>query len=185
MPSAFSHIAVPLALGLSFGKPIVSNRLIFLSMFCSVMPDFDAVAFSFGIPYESPFGHRGFTHSIFFSLIIAAIAACFSQLLKTKWQIAFIMVFVSTVSHALLDAFTSGGLGVALWFPFSNERFFFPWRPIKVSPIGVGQFFSEWGLRVIRSELLWIWLPAFLLTGIVVLFRTAIKTLMNNYEKQS
>ena len=180
MPSALSHIAVPLTLGLSLGKTNVSNRLIFLSMFCAVMPDFDAVAFTFGIPYESPFGHRGFTHSIFFSLVTAAIATCFSQFLKTKWQMIFIMIFTSTVSHALLDALTSGGLGVALWFPFSNERFFFPWRPIKVSPIGISQFFSEWGLRVIRSELLWIWLPASLFTGVLLSMRALTKRQQQN-----
>jgi inner membrane protein len=47
-----------------------------------------------------------------------------------------------------------------LFAPFSNERYFFPWRPIEVSPIGVGSFFSEWGLRVIGSELRWVWLPS-------------------------
>lgn len=177
MPSAFSHIAIPLALGISAGKPSVSNRLIFLSMFCSVMPDFDVLAFGFGIPYESPFGHRGFTHSIFFSFVVAIIAACFSKQLKSKWQMTFTMVFAATLSHALLDALTSGGLGVALWFPFSYERFFFSFRPIKVSPIGIEEFFSEWGLRVIRSELLWIWLPASLLTAFVILTKALLKSI--------
>jgi len=55
-------------------------------------------------------------------------------------------------SHPLLDALTDGGLGVALLWPFSAERFFFPWRPIPVSPIGVG-FFSLRGIRVALAEL--------------------------------
>jgi hypothetical protein len=49
---------------------------------------------------------------------------------------------------------TDGGLGVAFFAPFHNERYFFPWRPIAVSPIGMG-FFSERGLEVIISELHW------------------------------
>jgi len=59
-----------------------------------------------------------------------------------------------------LDAMTDGGLGVAFFAPFDNHRYFFPWRPIRVSPIGAGRFFGKRGLAVLRSELLWIWIPA-------------------------
>jgi inner membrane protein len=62
------------------------------------------------------------------------------------------------MSHGLLDAMTDGGLGVAFFAPFHNERFFFPWTPIRVSPIGAG-FFSARGLTTLKSELLWVWLP--------------------------
>lgn len=54
---------------------------------------------------------------------------------------------------------TSGGLGVAFFSPLNNERYFFPWRPIKVSPIGASSFFSEWGIKVIKSEAIWIEIP--------------------------
>nr|MBA3240881.1 metal-dependent hydrolase [Acidobacteriota bacterium] len=57
--------------------------------------------------------------------------------------------------------------------PFSGERYFFPFRPVEVSPIGVGSFFSEWGLRVIKSELLWVWAPAALCVLLVLGFRRA------------
>ncbi|HEX7809721.1 MAG TPA: metal-dependent hydrolase, partial [Thermoanaerobaculia bacterium] len=49
-------------------------------------------------------------------------------------------------------------LGVAFFSPFSNVRYFFPWRPIRVSPIGP-RFFSARGLATLQSELLWVWLP--------------------------
>ena len=42
------------------------------------------------------------------------------------------------LSHPLLDALTTGGLGVALWWPWSDVRIFAPLRLIPVSPIGVG-----------------------------------------------
>jgi hypothetical protein len=64
-----------------------------------------------------------------------------------------------TASHGLLDALTNGGRGIAFFAPFSNHRFFFPWRPIQVSPIGVG-LFSARGLAVLQSELRWILLPS-------------------------
>jgi inner membrane protein len=59
----------------------------------------------------------------------------------------------------LLDALTNGGRGIAFFSPLTNERYFFPWRPIQVSPIGAG-FFTARGLRVLVSESVWIWLPS-------------------------
>jgi inner membrane protein len=60
----------------------------------------------------------------------------------------------------LLDAMTDGGLGVAFFSPFDNHRYFLPWTPIRVSPIGAARFWSARGLAVLRSEFFWIWLPA-------------------------
>jgi inner membrane protein len=47
---------------------------------------------------------------------------------------------------------TSGGLGIALFAPFDNTRYFYSFTPIKVSPIGVEAFFSARGLAVLKSE---------------------------------
>jgi inner membrane protein len=63
----------------------------------------------------------------------------------------------------MLDMFTNGGLGCALFAPFDNTRYFFPWRPIKVAPIGVGSFFTERGWAVFLSELKWVGLPSIVL----------------------
>ena len=72
----------------------------------------------------------------------------------------FAVVLVSSVSHGVLDALTTGGMGVAFFSPFSNARFFLPWRVIAVSPIGVAPFLSARGMRVLGSEIAWIWAPA-------------------------
>jgi inner membrane protein len=79
--------------------------------------------------------------------------------------------FLATASHGLLDAMTDGGLGVAFFSPFNNARYFLPWRPIRVSPIGVSRFFTDRGLEVLKSELFWIWLPAALLVASAWLIR--------------
>jgi inner membrane protein len=70
-----------------------------------------------------------------------------------------IVLFLSTISHGLLDAMTTGGRGVGFFIPFENSRYFFPLRIIKVSPIGIEKFFSEWGVQVILSELKYIGIP--------------------------
>ena len=57
------------------------------------------------------------------------------------------MVALVVASHGLLDALTDGGLGAALLWPFSDERFFAPWRPLPVAPIGA-RFWS--GARASR-----------------------------------
>jgi inner membrane protein len=70
------------------------------------------------------------------------------------------------ISHALLDALTDGGLGVAFFSPLTDRRYFLPWRPIRVSPIGRAAF-SRWGAHALLSEVLWVWLPLGALAGAV------------------
>jgi hypothetical protein len=47
---------------------------------------------------------------------------------------------------------TDGGLGCALFWPFDLTRYFAPWRPIPVAPIGLA-FLSPYGVRVAAAEL--------------------------------
>jgi LexA-binding, inner membrane-associated putative hydrolase len=68
--------------------------------------------------------------------------------------------FIVIASHGALDAMTSGGLGIAFFAPFPGRRYFFPWRPILVSPIGVQRFFSPRGMAVLASEIVWVWVPS-------------------------
>jgi hypothetical protein len=85
-----------------------------------------------------------------------------------------VLLICEGLLHALLDALTNGGLGVALLSPLSNARFFFLFRPILVSPIGTG-FFSEYGVKVLGSEILWIWMPAFFIAAGTILWRRLMK----------
>lgn len=64
---------------------------------------------------------------------------------------------VATASHGFLDAMTDGGLGVAFFAPFSNHRYFLPWRPIPVAPLSPEGLMNSRGLRVVRveAELFW------------------------------
>jgi inner membrane protein len=74
--------------------------------------------------------------------------------------------FFLTSAHGILDALTDGGQGVAFLWPFDPTRFFLPWRPLRVSPLGLDGFFTPWGMEVLRSEILWVWLPAFWIWGV-------------------
>ncbi|MCF7559095.1 metal-dependent hydrolase [Sabulilitoribacter multivorans] len=160
MASVFGHGFV----GFTLAKVIDSKKikwLLFAAIFSSVLPDFDVIGFYLGISYLHPLGHRGFTHSILFSIIWAFILmVTWGRNNKLVW---FFTIFSSTLSHGLLDAMTSGGKGVGFFIPFDNDRYFLPFRGIKVSPIGVSEFFSEWGLKVLLSEFKYIVLSCLVL----------------------
>jgi inner membrane protein len=160
MPTIITHAVIPIAVGYGLGKDVVSPRLVFAGIVASILPDLDVIAFRYGIPYSSDFGHRGFTHSLAFALALGIIAALIASLLRSKRLNAFLFISIAAASHGLLDMLTNGGLGVALLWPYSSERMFFPWRVINVSPLSLWQFLGLRGWYVIASELLWVWLPA-------------------------
>ena len=88
---------------------------------------------------------------------------------RRRWTGPFLFSVIG--SHGLLDAMTDGGLGIAFLFP-DNTRYFLAWRPIVVGPIDPSDFFSEWGIAVIRSELMVVWLPLGILLGMVEVARS-------------
>jgi inner membrane protein len=132
------------------------------------------IGFRFGVPYGDFWGHRGFTHSLVFAALIAVAvtSVVFRRGVPNLSQYSLALyLFLATASHGVLDAMTNGGLGVAFLSPFDNTRYFFPWRPIRVSPIAMGRFFGARGYLILQSELLWIWLPAGLFAGLVLMLR--------------
>lgn len=150
MPTIITHPAIAL---LKTWFPRLSWRIALLGAVLSILPDLDTIGFAHGVPYGSTFGHRGFTHSIVFALITATLGS-----LIARTRAAFPFLFLCAISHPVFDAFTDGGLGVAFFSPFSNTRYFFPWRPIRVSPIGP-RLFNARGLATLKSEVLWVWIP--------------------------
>ena len=175
MPSLISHAAVAVAAGVAFAPRDVPNQFRVFAILCSILPDADVIGFSFGIPYHHVFGHRGFFHSPFFGLLLSTFLVSIffrhTDVFSPRWVFYFIFFFLLAASHGILDALTNGGLGIALLSPFDNTRYFFPWTPIEVSPIGVKAFFGKWGLTVIVSELQWVWLPSLMVAVLSVLIR--------------
>lgn len=169
MTTVFTHAVVPLALGLALGPQRVSGRLLAAGVLASVAPDCDVLGMHlFGLPYGHALGHRGASHSLLASVLWAALAAwCWRGLCGRSALAVFGFAFASMVSHPLLDMLTTGGMGVAFWWPLSDARLFAPWQFIHVSPMGVRQV---WGVslgQALLSELRWVWLPAFGLAGAV------------------
>jgi inner membrane protein len=132
----------------------------------SMLPDADVIGFALGIEYGDPWGHRGATHSLTLAMAITTVLGLAAPRFRLRrfhattletaargrrmrsWAIAGAVL----LSHGLLDTLTDGGLGCALLWPFDLTRYFAPWRPIPVAPIGL-DFLSPSGLLVALTEL--------------------------------
>jgi inner membrane protein len=180
MPTAFTHAFVAAAAGkVAFARPM-PPKFWLLSVLCATMPDLDVGLFAYGIQYEDLWGHRGMMHSLLFALVTAIIVASWpfrkeAPLLSGRWWALTAYFFFVTASHGLLDAFTNGGLGIAFFTPFYQKRFFFPWTRIEVSPMGLQPLFSREGWEVVRSELIWVWIPTSIIALTIMLSRAMMK----------
>lgn len=173
MPTIFTHAVAATAVS-SVTKPDkLLDKWWATAAVLSMFPDTDVIGFRVGIHYGDLLGHRGLTHSILFAAIASTVALRFFKTDETPSILfrSWMILFLATVSHGVLDAMTSGGLGVAFFSPFSNERYFFPWRPIRVSPIGIERFFSARAWPVLKSEFVWIWLPSLIVVAATLFIR--------------
>jgi inner membrane protein len=163
MPTAISHSLVAIVFGKVFSKNSGVKFWVF-SIICSILPDADVLMFIFGIPYAHIYGHRGVSHSIFFAFLISVIIALMSfrevKQNSKLWWLFVLYFFLIGLSHDILDAMTSGGLGIGFFMPFDSTRYFFPVRPIRASPFRLISFFETEGEQILVSELIWIWIPA-------------------------
>lgn len=176
MATVFTHSFVGYTLSQLAPESVRKNgKFIFWMCFLPIVPDFDYLGWVLNVPYGGVWGHRGLTHSILFSFAISALALA---KMGKPYQINIACFLgISAVSHGVLDAMTNGGLGVAFFSPYSLTRYFFSWRPIEVSPIGI-RFLSWRGLVVIINEMQWIWTP-----GLILLARSAITRQLLSFAK--
>jgi len=175
MPTFLGHSAIAVAASLSSGSIRRSWKLLVLSIFCSILPDADVIGYQWlYIPYNSFFGHRGFFHSPFFAALLSMIIVLLfyrKEASFSKQSRLFLYFFLLTSSHGVMDAMTNGGHGIALLSPFSNYRYFLPWTPIQVSPLGIKAFLSQRGFAVLKNEFFWIWMPSCFIVISVLIIR--------------
>ena len=152
MPSLL-HAAVGMVAGRATAR-VHPGRLMVVLALLAMLPDLDVIAFAFGIPYQAPFGHRGALHSVAAATLVGGLCSLDARAWRMSRMRMFAIVSTVVASHGLLDAFTDGGLGIALAWPLSNHRFFFSWRPIPVAPIG-GRILLSYGRHVLFMELIW------------------------------
>jgi membrane-bound metal-dependent hydrolase YbcI (DUF457 family) len=111
-------------------------RAIALGAALAVAPDLD-----FSAPWLLHLGHdwhRGFTHSVFFALLVTALMHVYYK--AARWR-ETLSAGLALLSHGLLDSVTTDSdRGVALLWPFSSQRISLGWFPID------GYFFTDGAL---------------------------------------
>lgn len=155
--ATIGHVAVGLAGARLFAPQALNRRhliwaMAFLSL-SALAPDADVVAFALGIPYAAPWGHRGAAHSLLFGATVGLATGALFPIYGAARVRSMLAVALVTASHGPLDSLTNGGLGIALFWPLTNVRWFAPWRPLPVAPIGSGMLSSR-GLTVLLYETL-------------------------------
>jgi inner membrane protein len=126
----------------------------------SLLPDADVIGFRLGVHYADPWGHRGATHSLAAAVALGLTIGLAARRFKRPVRRTALLAILVLASHGLLDTMTDGGLGCALLWPFDLTRYFAPWRPIPVAPIGLA-FFSPGGAIIALTELV-LFSPLFL-----------------------
>lgn len=170
MPTAVTHAFAALALG----RTAISTRAGWpfwgASLACSLLPDLDVGLFFYGVSYASRFGHRGVIHGIPFAVAAGVLVGWLMWRRRWLpvgwgWWVGGLYFTALLLLHSFLDALTAAEIGLAWWSPFSATRYHFPWQPIPIAPFYPDEYLSREGWRVIRTEALYMWLPA---AGIVV-----------------
>jgi inner membrane protein len=174
MPSPFTHAFAGIALGTILVPG--QRRWIAAGALLAILPDADFIGYKLGVPYASMPGHRGLSHSIAAAVCLAGAVALWAWRRpgprpagpaadRGPPRTLFPYLLLAALSHGFLDALTNGGLGIAFFAPFSDARYFFPWRPIHVAPLSIKRFFANRGIVVIGSELIVVWLPLLAAAG--------------------
>ncbi|MHB8419897.1 MAG: metal-dependent hydrolase [Myxococcales bacterium] len=177
MASLLTHAALPLLAQRGLPELAPSRRRLALTAaLCACLPDLDLIGMAFDVRPGDPLGHRGLSHSLLAAAVIAfgagALAFRSLGLGSRKWLRVVAFLFAATAAHGVVDALTVGDVGVAFFAPFDAKRFLLPWRLLPVCPMGVPEYLSRWGLLVLANELLFLLVPAFLLSQLARRWRT-------------
>ncbi len=186
MPTVFTHPAVPLAMGMALGRKVSPPALLVAGVAASILPDLDIITYHMGIPLSHEYGHRGFSHSILFAIFAALLGAHFLKAYKIPWYVSAPFLFIATISHGILDAFTNGGHGIAFFWPWTKTRYFSPFRVIQISPIRIERIFSYRIPKALVSEFFWVWLPLFAASAMTALTRKyiSLRTSLNCIQQK-
>ncbi|MBT8401356.1 MAG: metal-dependent hydrolase [Rhodothermia bacterium] len=115
------------ALGAAVGEAVLGRKAggkaAAWGAFFGTLPDLDILAYPFLDPAQELLFHRGPTHALLFSVIVAPLFGLLLSRLHRKDGIAWKgwawLSFLALFTHPLLDAFTA--YGTQLLLPFSNK----------------------------------------------------------------
>ena len=140
------------ALGAAIGHSLISEKIgkkgALLGAIVATVPDLDVILYLFYDKLEMLSIHRGFSHSLVFSLLGALLIAVLLNRIKwfrnVKFKILLLFSWLCLFTHMLLDTFTA--YGTQLYLPISNKRIGFDSinvvDPLYTIPLLIGLFLS-------------------------------------------
>src|SRR5690606_10728227 len=106
-----------IVLGAAVGEAVLGrkagNKAMFYGAIAGTIPDLDIIATLFTDTVTATELHRGFSHSMVFSILMAPIFGWFISNMEKKSQIHWKewswLMFWGVFTHPILDSFTTGG----------------------------------------------------------------------------
>ncbi|NBC83881.1 MAG: metal-dependent hydrolase [Bacteroidetes bacterium] len=102
----------------------IGNKALLIGAIIGSIPDFDVFFSNLYTEENALLMHRGFSHSLFFSLLLAPLLAFILNKIPPAQPVSYkqwwFMSFLVLVTHPLLDMLT--GYGTGFFEPFSNLR---------------------------------------------------------------
>ena len=141
-------------LGAAIGEGIlgkkIGNKGALVGAMVATIPDLDVILYLFYDQFDMLSIHRGFSHSIVFSVLGAFVVAFILSKLKwfqgIEYNRLLLFSWLSLITHMLLDTFTA--YGTQLFLPFSDIRLGFDSinviDPVYSLPLIIGLVFSLW-----------------------------------------
>ncbi len=137
---SLTHIAIGACIGEAFFEKGFGKKAMIWGALAQSIPDIDFIASFWMNTSENLLAHRGFTHSIIFSIIIIPVFALLAERIHRPHNISykkwFLFFAAAVLPHIFIDGFNN--YGVAWFEPFSHQRFSF--NTIYVAD----PFFSIW-----------------------------------------
>jgi len=140
------------ALGAAIGHSLLSKKIgtkgAIVGAVVATVPDLDVILYLFYNKLDMLSIHRGFSHSLSFSILgaflIAAILIRIEWFQRIKFKLLLLFTWLCLFTHMLLDAFTA--YGTQLYLPFSDKRLGFDSinvvDPVYTIPLLIGLFLS-------------------------------------------
>ena len=140
------------ALGAAIGEAILGKKIggkgAILGAAVATIPDLDVAFYLFYSKFDMLSIHRGYSHSILFSIIGACAIAYLLRYIKWTSKVSYkrlwIFTWLALFTHSLLDTFTA--YGTQLFLPFSDDRIGLDSvnivDPVYTVPLLIGLLFS-------------------------------------------
>ena len=140
------------ALGAAIGEAVLGKRLgrkaAILGAIGGTIPDLDVLLTPFFSKFQNIAIHRGFSHSILFTILAAFLFAYILSKIKWTKDVPYprlwLLSFLTLFTHILLDAFTT--YGTQLLLPFNDWRVSFDSvnivDPVYTVPLLIGVLVS-------------------------------------------